>query len=34
MRLARVIGTVWATKKQEGFVGLKMQMIQRKAPVT
>lgn len=28
MRLARVIGTVWASKKQEGFTGLKMLMIQ------
>jgi ethanolamine utilization protein EutN len=28
MRLARVVGTVWASKKQDGFSGLKMQMIQ------
>jgi ethanolamine utilization protein EutN len=28
MRLARVIGSVWGTKKPEGFRGLKMLLIQ------
>jgi ethanolamine utilization protein EutN len=31
MNLARVIGTIWATKKDKNLVGLKMQVIQ---PIT
>lgn len=29
MNLARVLGTIWATKRTEGMDGLPMQMIQR-----
>ncbi|MBL4848156.1 MAG: EutN/CcmL family microcompartment protein [Planctomycetes bacterium] len=28
MNLGRVIGTVWASQKHDGFAGLKMQLIQ------
>ena len=28
MRLARVIGTIWATRKESGTEGLKMQLVQ------